>query len=181
MKKLARLLTAVLVMSTFSLGFAGCYGQFTLTKKLYNWNGQLGNKWAKSAVMWILFIVPVYEIAGFIDFVILNVVEFWSGTNPVSMKAGEKETQLVELDGRVFRITATPNRFDIAEMDHNNVVREVALVYAPATEEWFVESKESGRVKIAEMDGSDRQFLSLIKPDGREIKVNLDDEQIWIE
>jgi Domain of unknown function (DUF3332) len=63
----------------------GCYGQFALTRKLYTWNGQVtGNKFANSAVMFVLFVVPVYELLGLGDWLILNTIEVLTGTNPAA-------------------------------------------------------------------------------------------------
>ena len=56
-----------------------------MTKKLYNWNGTLGNKWVKSIVFFVFgFVLPVYGLSAFIDAIALNLVEFWTGSNPVA-------------------------------------------------------------------------------------------------
>ncbi|MCI5601262.1 MAG: DUF3332 family protein [Hallerella porci] len=65
--------------------FTACYGSYGLTTKLYKWNGTLGNKWLNSCVHFLMWIIPVYPIcAGLIDGLVLNTVEFWSGSNPVA-------------------------------------------------------------------------------------------------
>ena len=65
--------------------FTACYGSYGLTTKLYKWNGTLGNKWLDSCVHFLMWIIPVYPIcAGLIDGLVLNTVEFWSGSNPVA-------------------------------------------------------------------------------------------------
>ena len=76
MNRFFKVISIILITCFLSLNFTGCYGNFALTKKLYNWNGQVGDKWVNSAVMWVLMIVPVYEVAGFIDFAILNLIQF---------------------------------------------------------------------------------------------------------
>lgn len=61
---------------------AGCYGQFALTKKVHAWNGKVtDNKFVHSLLFWGMIIVPVYEVATFVDAVFFNVVEFWTGAN----------------------------------------------------------------------------------------------------
>jgi hypothetical protein len=68
-----------------SLSLQGCYGSFALTKKVYNWNGTLGNKWVKSIVFFVFgFVLPVYGLSAFIDAIALNLVEFWTGSNPLA-------------------------------------------------------------------------------------------------
>jgi len=69
MKRLTKLMTIMLLVTFSFTTFNGCYGSFSLTKKLYNWNGSLGSKFVKTGVMWVLMIVPVYSACGFIDFV----------------------------------------------------------------------------------------------------------------
>ncbi|MFC1522020.1 DUF3332 family protein [Elusimicrobiota bacterium] len=82
MKKIIQLC----VMLTVVIGLAGCYGGFNLTKKLYNWNGEMGEKWVDEAVFLGLLIIPAYSVATMVDGLILNSIEFWSGNNPVQVK-----------------------------------------------------------------------------------------------
>lgn len=78
------MLTRRLVLgAAFAAAATGCYGKFALTKKLYDWNGSLGNKF----LVWIVFLlfsfVPVYGIAVFVDVWVFNLIEFWTGSNPL--------------------------------------------------------------------------------------------------
>ncbi len=81
---------------------AGCYGSFSLTKRLYRWNGGLGSKFAESAVMWALIIIPVYELSLLGDFVLFNLIEFWSGKNPVA--GGPTATEIERLADGAYEI-----------------------------------------------------------------------------
>ena len=63
----------------------GCYGSNACFEKLHKWNGTLGNKWLNSIVHFILNIFGVYWIClGLIDGLVLNTVEFWTGSNPLA-------------------------------------------------------------------------------------------------
>ena len=75
--------SAMLVgMVALGMMASGCYGPFTLTRKVYKWNGEVSdNKWVVEAVFLICYIVPVYGIAGLADAVIFNSVVFWGGKN----------------------------------------------------------------------------------------------------
>lgn len=76
-------LIALALAAAFSL--TACYGSYGLTNKLYKWNGTLGNKWLNSCVHFILWVIPVYEICiGLVDGLVLNTVEFWTGSNPIA-------------------------------------------------------------------------------------------------
>lgn len=73
--------------------FSGCYGKFALTRKVYEINGQItNNKFVHSLVAWVFLWLPVYGLAGFADFVVLNTIEFWTGNNPMSGGATPGET-----------------------------------------------------------------------------------------
>ncbi len=76
-------LIALALAAAFTL--TACYGSYSLTNKLYKWNGTLGNKWLNSCVHFILWVIPVYEICiGLVDGLVLNTVEFWTGSNPIA-------------------------------------------------------------------------------------------------
>ena len=95
----------------------GCYGEFALTNIVYDWNGTVNpNKFVKSLVFFGLCIIPVYGVAVFIDAIILNLIEFWTGTNPVSMNEGDYEMQLVTVKGDRFKMEATKDTFTTTQL-----------------------------------------------------------------
>jgi hypothetical protein len=120
--------------------------------------------------MWVFFIVPVYEIAGFIDFCILNVIEFWTGKDPLAMQPGEKEIQLVELEGKTYEITATQNRFDIKQVNSDAAI---SMIFNTEQNAWYVQTADGQNIKVAEFSGETQDILTLIQPDGQVMKVNL--------
>lgn len=73
------LLVAAMCATSF-----GCYGSFNLVKKVYKFNGTVGEKWVNELVFLVMNVVPVYGVSVFIDAVILNSIEFWTGSNPVT-------------------------------------------------------------------------------------------------
>lgn len=81
MKRMAHVVLGVLLLALPGLG--GCYGKFALTRSVYDANSQVTDKYARSAVTIIFVIIPVYEVSAIVDFLVLNVIEFWSGKNPV--------------------------------------------------------------------------------------------------
>ncbi len=115
MKKLGKpaLMLAIL---TISLTQTGCFGTFALTRKTYEFHdGITESKFLKSLLYWI----PgglVYGVTLFLDSVIFNLIEFWSGTNPVSMNEGDHEIQLTTIDGVEYRIEATKDTFTTTQL-----------------------------------------------------------------
>ena len=59
----------VALLLAVSLGaFAtGCFGKFQLTRKLYDINQSIDEKYVRSAATWLF--VPLYGITGLLDFV----------------------------------------------------------------------------------------------------------------
>ena len=66
----------------------GCYGSFPLTHAVYNFNGTVThNQLGQTIIMWIMVIIPVYEFSIVVgDAIILNLVEFWTGS-PVHIQS----------------------------------------------------------------------------------------------
>src|SRR3989304_4894971 len=81
--RLGKVGALVLVVSVGVVFSAGCFGKFQLTRKVYDINKSVEDKYLRSAVTWLLVIIPVYGLAGFLDFILFNVIEFWSGENPI--------------------------------------------------------------------------------------------------
>ena len=129
--------TALLfAMSSLVITQTGCFGEFALVRKVYSWNEGLDSKFVRTLVFYALNIIPVYGIAGFIDFAILNLIEFWSGSNPVSMNEGDYEMQLVTVKGVKYRIEATKDTFTTTQLS----------------------GEKTGEVRIMKFDRSDRTW-----------------------
>ncbi len=75
---------AALLAVVLGVFATGCFGKFQLTRKIYDINQSVEQPYLRSAVTWVFVIVPVYGIAGLLDFVIFNTIEFWSGENPIA-------------------------------------------------------------------------------------------------
>lgn len=118
-----------------------CFGSFSLTKKAYEFVDGIGGddlpgRFVRTLVMYAGYIVPVWGIAMFVDVVILNLIEFWTGSNPVAMKAGEVETQYVALNGKDYKITATQNEFRVDEFAADEIVETTYLRYCEDDRSW---------------------------------------------
>lgn len=119
MKKLAR---PAMIIALLSLGIAqtGCFGEFALTRKAYDWHASIGNKWVRSLLLWIPMGF-VYSVTAMIDAVILNLIEFWSGTNPMSMNEGDYEMQMATINGVDYKIEATKDTFTTTQLTGNQI------------------------------------------------------------
>jgi hypothetical protein len=79
--RFGKVVALALVVSVGIVFSAGCFGKFQLTRSLYEVNKSVEDKYLRSVVTW-LFVIP-YGITGFLDFAVFNLIEFWSGQNPV--------------------------------------------------------------------------------------------------
>ena len=67
-----------------SMLFSSCIGQFALTNQVLSWNKQIGSKFVNELVFFAFWVLPVYEVTTVADLLIINSIEFWSGTNPLT-------------------------------------------------------------------------------------------------
>jgi hypothetical protein len=79
--------TAMLAIVAVGLASSSaCFGSFNLTRKVYAFNKSVSpDKWVQELVFLAFMVVPIYSIAGGIDVLIVNSIEFWTGENPVSV------------------------------------------------------------------------------------------------
>lgn len=83
----------VTLLAAGMIVLSGCYGSNACFNKLHDWNGTLGNKWLNSIVHFFLMIFPVYQIClGLVDGLVLNTIEFWTGSNPLAAGDSYHET-----------------------------------------------------------------------------------------
>ena len=109
MKK--KYLSVALVMAlASSMMFTSCIGSFSLTNKLLDWNKSVSSKFVNEIVFVAFWVLPVYEISALADVLVINSIEFWTGSNPVAQGKkvvdGENGRYLVECDGKGYTITS---------------------------------------------------------------------------
>ncbi|MDO5395382.1 MAG: DUF3332 domain-containing protein [Bacteroidales bacterium] len=107
-----------------------CIGSFKLTNKLLTWNRNIDNKFVNELVFVAFWILPVYEVSGLADLLVINSIEFWSGSNPIAkgkrVIEGENGRYLVECDGKGYTITGPDGV--VTRLDFNADTREWSTV-----------------------------------------------------
>lgn len=156
MKSTFRILALVLVVSVLCLSMVSCIGSFSLTKGLLDWNKSI-NKWLGSILLIIFLIIQVYTICALIDWIILNVIEFYSGSNPMS--ANEPTTKNAQIDGKNVSMTFMPGdgmNFDLVT-EENGVTKTMQvrstdegvsakMIEAGATTDMFARFNDEGGI-----------------------------------
>ncbi|MCG5054231.1 MAG: DUF3332 domain-containing protein [Myxococcales bacterium] len=108
----------IVVTTALASLLAGCYGQFSLTRKFYGWNGSVTkNAFANSAVMIVL--APVYSITALVDVLVFNPIEVFSGDNPLAAN----ETGALEIDGHRYTFRSLPGEQVEVHLDGQPAIR----------------------------------------------------------
>lgn len=162
MKKKHVYVGALLAVAS-SLMFSSCLGQFALCQKLVTWNNQIGDKFINELVFFSFCIIPVYPVSLIADTLVLNSIEFWSGTNPVVLTSetkveGANGTFLVKRDARGYTITSEETK------------DEVRLDFDPSTQSWSV---TADGVTTRFMTFTDANHAEMLLPDGTTTLVEL--------
>lgn len=151
MKKKFLPLAAVVLAG--SLVLPSCIGSFALSNKVLAWNQTIDNKFVNELVFIALNIVPVYPISMFIDGVVLNSIEFWTGDNPV--QAGI--VKQVQGENGIYTVETLENGYDI-----KNEQGESAQ---------FVYDKDSKTWSLVE-NGTSTDVVTMVDSDNAIVYVN---------
>ncbi|NCN08492.1 MAG: DUF3332 family protein [Leptospira sp.] len=88
------IVTFVILLSFIQVN---CFGKFAITQKLYGFvdgislneeNGLL-TKFVKTVVMWVLLRFFVAALSIFLDIVVFNLIEFWTGDNIIDSNSSD--------------------------------------------------------------------------------------------
>tara|TARA_R110002072_G_scaffold214159_9_gene371291 strand:+ start:170 stop:727 length:558 start_codon:yes stop_codon:yes gene_type:complete len=142
----------------------GCFGSFELVKKVYEVNdGISNNKFIKSLIFWIGGFV--YGIAGFLDAVIFNLIEFWTGSNPIAMEEGQYEEQLLTFKGETYKIVATKNQMTFLKLQDGSSIDLGSLKFDASNSSWNFEKDN----QIVELIRVEEDILKYSTEDGVKI------------
>ena len=167
MKVMVKFLTVAIIAIFLLVAQFGCYGSFALTKKVYEWNGGLGNKYLVQIAFWVLNWLPVYSIATGVDVVILNLIEFWTGSNPMAMNNGEQIIKYAQNGDDNYKITMSRDNIKIEPMNSNE--KGVELAFNQDTNAWYLNNGDQ-ITKVATVDGN---TMTLLYPNGKTLSLNM--------
>lgn len=100
---------------TGSCALSACVGSFRLTNKVLEWNQGLGDKFVNEIVFIGLNILPVYEVTVVADAVVLNAIEFWTGSNPIAEAGTVRKVK--GSDGMMYTIKTLKDGYEITNAD----------------------------------------------------------------
>lgn len=162
MKKTILCLVAGTMLAT------SCIGSFGLWNKLLSWNKNLSNKFVNELVF--IVISPAYAVCGIADIFVLNTVEFWSGTNPIS-KVGHVENVWGQ-DGKLYAVKTTKDGYEITRPTGEKVF----FTYNKKNNSWSME--ENGVLKELFRFNEDGT-LKTVLPNGETIDVAANEQGVY--
>ncbi|MGF1556494.1 DUF3332 domain-containing protein [Paucihalobacter sp.] len=150
--------------------FNSCLGSFSAFNNLRDWNdGLTDSKFLDNLVFWVFNIIPVYGLFFVGDVIIFNVIEFWSGSNPIAMQEGEMEKQILEKDGNIFEMIATKNRIQVTVIDGKDKGQKIDLIYKPHEKSWNAVKQNGEIIKLASMEDG---LYVMHMPNGDQVKMD---------
>lgn len=105
-----RFIVLLMMMAALVPSLGGCFGKFAITRKVYELNASVHDRYLRNVVTWAFIFFPVYWVSGVLDLFIFNTIEFWSGHNPVA--SGE----------RSFRYSRGDEQFNVRAVKENDLI-----------------------------------------------------------
>ena len=150
-----------------SIVFSSCIGSFGLHSRLVNWNQNVGNKFVNELVYLAFNIIPVYGVCYMADALVINSIEFWSGTNPL---ANVGNIQKVKGENGNYYVKTTENGYNITK---EGETASMDLLFDQENQTWNV-AAEGQSAPLLKMNGYGT--ATLFMQDGSTIDVTLDEQ-----
>lgn len=158
----------MIVVVASAMMMSSCIGSFGLFNKLLSWNQNVSSKFVNELLF--LIISPAYAVCGTVDLLVLNTVEFWSGSNPIA-KAGHVENVWGK-DGKLYSVKTLKNGYEITKPTGDKVL----FTFDAKTQTWSMEGNgvEKELLRFNE-DGTVHAYL----PDGNGMDVSLNESGVY--
>lgn len=162
MKKISLKVAVCLLAGSFL--FSSCFvGQYGLWNKYINWQNNMTSSKFVNAIVGFILVPIVGGICQFVDILVLNTIEFWSGSNPVHANIG-KTQQVMGQDGRYYAVTTLKNGYEvkaptgeITYFYHNDENDSWSMVQDGVTKELFRFNKD-GKTIQANVNGQTKDL-----------------------
>lgn len=157
---------AATVMVCGAFLFSSCIGSFGLHSKMLNWNQGLGNKFVNELVYLAFNIIPVYPVCYLVDALVINSIEFWSGSNPMASIGDVKK---VKGENGNYLVETLENGYSITKEGEEELSME--LIYDKDLNTWNVVA-DGVSTELLQMNQDGTAQMAL--PNGEAMNVTLD-------
>ena len=156
-------LRVVVALLAGSFLFSSCIGSFSLFNKYAAWQKDMTSNKFINAIVGFFLMPIVGSVTMFVDWFVLNTIEFWSGDNPVASNVG-KTQNVMGKDGLLYAVKTLKNGYEIT-----NPNGEVTLfTYNKKSDTWYIQQKcvtherfqfnEDGKSIKMNINGASRDF-----------------------
>lgn len=163
----SKLTVALALLLGGSVMFSSCIGSFGLFNHMVKWNQGIGNKFVNELVFLALTIIPVYGICYVADVLVINSIEFWSGSNPMASVGTIKK---VQGENGNYYVKTLENGYSITK---EGETASMDLIFNQENQTWNVVS-EGVDTPLLKMNNDGT--ASLYMPDGTMMNVTLDQQ-----
>ena len=104
-------LTVAAVLLCGAMLTNSCVGSFTLFNKFAGWNTRATNSKFLNELLFLV-LSPAHVFCLTADALVLNTIEFWSGSNPLAHNVG-KTVNVMGQDGRYYAVKTLKNGYEV--------------------------------------------------------------------
>ena len=165
MKKISLKVATCILAGCFLL--SSCYvGKFALFNSYAKWQTNMtSNKYVNAIVGFIIGPI-VGGVCMLADVLVLNSIEFWSGSNPVAANNIGKTQQVMGKDGRYYAVTTLKNGYEV-----KSPTGEITnFIHNDANDSWSVE--QDGVVKELFRFNADGSIQANINGEQKDFTLN---------
>ncbi len=163
----------IVVVCLLLLAFlqTNCFGRFAVIRKIYqfiddiHFNGApLLVRFVKTVITWLLFILPIVSgLAFFVDFCIINLIEFWTGENIIdgykegSAQKGKKAQSGLIQPGKTLRFESAENgmKLKISRSEDGSELK-ISSFYQGESREMIARQDEPGVLYLVSKGKTER-------------------------
>ena len=146
--------------------FSSCIGSFSLHNKLVSWNQSISNKFVNELVFLAFNIIPIYGVCYLADIVVINSIEFWSGSNPMASIGDVKK---VKGENGNYLVETLENGYSITKEGEETASME--LIYDKSQNSWNVVA-DGVSTELVRLNNDGTAQMTL--PNGEDLTVTLD-------
>ena len=149
---------------------SSCIGSYSLFNKYAKWQCHMTSSKFLNAIVGFILMPIVGTVCLFVDSLVLNTIEFWSGSNPVAANVG-KTQQVLGSDGVLYAVKTLKNGYEVKSPNG-----EVSyFIYDEKANTWSFQQNGITRELFRYNDDG---TITTLTPDGRELTVTLDEQGV---
>lgn len=157
-----RAFIVAVLLAALTLSNTACIGRMATSGRVMKFNLEVAEtKWGRELVFLCLYIIPVYPLAGAIDLIIVNSIEFWTGTNPLS-----GEARLAFRPGDQKHVTAADGSQAISTLREDGSI-DLEIRAADGSPHFLNVVREDGHMIARDANG---QRIARVDPDTGEVQ-----------